>query len=331
MGLTQLVSQTASSGTWRDSQLVLTGVSPVTVVYSDGAHKAYSLETTELVGIWHDTFGATPVTAAVQLSGGADDQHTVLVHVSNPAYDPKRGALQFDADDTNVEATGGLASFASTTDPLPATFGAATLFLDASKGTLPEPSSTDAPKVKPCASSAATWGPHAVKMSVVNKSSYDDDLVYVTLTGKVLDGYQSWDTYPRDLINTSVPLSCLPKDPTVPGGHVYSFQMSKGVSAGLLWVSLGVPIETGLPDTQPSFDTTDYRFANVEIRLSRARRHDERRPVQFPDQPRHVRSQVDEGDRVVALPGRHVHGGRHAQAIGARGQGGRRRFRGRRL
>ena len=126
MGLTQLVSQTASGGTWRDSQLVLTGVSPVTVVYSGGAHKASSLETAKLVDIWHDVFGATPVTAAVQLSGGADDQHTVLVHVSNPAYDPKRGALQFDADDTNVEATGGLASFASTTDPLPATFGAAT-------------------------------------------------------------------------------------------------------------------------------------------------------------------------------------------------------------
>ena len=61
-----------------------------------------------------------------------------------------------------------------------------------------------------------------------------------------------------------MPLSCLPQDPTVPGGHGYSFELSQGVGSGLLWVSYGAGIP-GLPTTQPSFDQSMTRFANVEF------------------------------------------------------------------
>ncbi len=102
-------------------------------------------------------------------------------------------------------------------------------------------------------------------MTVVNDSAYPDDEVYLALTGRTMSGYEAWSAHPSDLINTSVPLSCLPEDPSDPSGHTHRFWLGQGIGSGLLWISLGAPVTSGLPTVQPSFDTTDYRFANVEF------------------------------------------------------------------
>lgn len=105
-----------------------------------------------------------------------------------------------------------------------------------------------------------------VRMSVVNSNAtYLDSDVYVALTGVVLNGYSGWGANPCNLVNHSVRLSTLPTDPTDPSGHTHYFDLGEGIGSGLLWISLGSPIDSGLPTIQPSFDTTTYRFANVEF------------------------------------------------------------------
>jgi hypothetical protein len=264
----RLASQTARSGTWKPegSQFVLTfdGVSPVTMVYGNTTHTVSTLETSAIVEGWRDAFGGEPVAAAVQLAD-RDKQRTVLVHVSQPLYDPKAASLTFTASAEPVAPTGSLASFDVSSDPLPASFGTAAVFLEAANAKLPQPKVTadTGGKVAPCVQQGDV-GTDPLNMSLVNSSGVPDNQVYVALTGKVLAGYQKWDASPRDLVNTSVPLSCLPKDPEVKTGHAYTFRVSKGVSAGLVWISYGTKI-AGLPATQPSFDTADFRFANTEF------------------------------------------------------------------
>jgi hypothetical protein len=108
----------------------------------------------------------------------------------------------------------------------------------------------------------------ALTMVVDNTSALADDQVYVTLTGGIASGYSSWGAAPYDIVNNSIPLSCLARDPSDPTGHSRTYALGEGVSAGLLWISLGTPIPVGaggLPTVQPSFDTSLYRFANVEF------------------------------------------------------------------
>ncbi len=107
-----------------------------------------------------------------------------------------------------------------------------------------------------------------VKMVIENTTGHDPSEIFVTLTGKQADDQPAWDASPKDLVDNSVPLSCLPKDPSDPSGNSYTFELGKGIAAGLLWVSVGTPIPTGtngLPTVQPSTDTSGYVFANVEF------------------------------------------------------------------
>jgi hypothetical protein len=106
-------------------------------------------------------------------------------------------------------------------------------------------------------------------MAVKNSGALADDQVFLTLTGVVLNGYSSWGATPYDIVNNSIPMSCLPQDLAAdPTGHTRTFQLGEGVGSGLLWISQGQPIPTGpsgLPTVQPSMDTSLYRFANVEF------------------------------------------------------------------
>ena len=134
--------------------------------------------------------------------------------------------------------------------------------------TVPE-TSPDPPVSDPatCATKGDPQNP--VRMVIENSTGHDPDEVYVTLTGKDAGApYPPWDADPRNLIDNSVPLSCLPKVASDPSGNTRYFDLGEGIGAGLLWVSIGQPIPSGtggLPAVQPSTDTAGYVFANVEF------------------------------------------------------------------
>ncbi len=272
----QLMTQSAAGGSWTrsgdDHTLVLTDVSTSTVVFSDRPERrAGSVSTAAFVEAWADEFGDDPPNAAIVLTEGSDDADTVIATLSNPVYDGASGTLRYDAVMVEPDEPDGLGSFAAGADGnLPTTFGAAAVFIDGTDTQLGSSSTTTTAPPKNCDTKGSPTTP--VKMSIVNESGYPDDQVFVALTGVQLGGnlpdgepMPTWDATPRDLINTSVPLTCLEPDADVPGGHAYTFELGQGIGSGLLWVSLGSPVTTDLPATQPSFDTTDYRFANVEF------------------------------------------------------------------
>lgn len=272
-----LMTQTATAGTWRavgDSyELGLSGVSPVTVLFTDRPQRsARSVATAEFVDDWSRLFGDDPPNAAVQLTSPGEEQQTAIVTLRRPRYQAATGELTYTAEPIADTPDGPLASLASTSRSLPDTFDAVSVFIDGTSATVPSttvpPSSstttTTTTPTKPCTTPGQPQGT-PLTMSIVNNSAFPDDQVYVALTGVTAQGFDGWDSNPRDLINTSVPLACLPADPSVPGGHAYQFQLGEGIGSGLLWVSLGSPVTSGLPATQPSFDTAQYRFANVEF------------------------------------------------------------------
>ncbi len=129
------------------------------------------------------------------------------------------------------------------------------------------PDRSDPPTPARCTTAGHPEKP--VRMVVENSTGHSANEVFVTLTGQNLGApYPDWDATPRDLINSSVPLSCLPTDTSDPSGNSYYFDLGQGIGAGLLWVSIGKPIPTGangLPVVQPSTDTADYVFADVEF------------------------------------------------------------------
>lgn len=271
----QLMSQTATGGTWTssgdDHTLTLTDVSASTVVFTDRPERrAGSVSTAAFVDAWADEFGDDPPNAAIVLSEGPDEADTAIVTLSNPVYDGSARTLRYTATLLGADEAGSLSSFSDAADAdLPASFGSTAVFIDGTDTQVGSstPTTTASPPTT-CDTPGSPTTP--VTMSIVNSSGYPDDQVYVALTGVQLPGnlpdgspMPTWDASPRDLINTSVPLTCLPSDPDVPGG--YTFELGQGIGAGLLWVSLGSPITTDLPSTQPSFDTADYRFANVEF------------------------------------------------------------------
>lgn len=274
----QLMSQTAASGSWTRTgdthTLILNDVSPSTVVFTERPERsAESIPTASLVSSWGDAFGDDPPNAAVVLSDADESADTIVATLHHPRYDPSARTLTYSADLVPAGTdTGGLDGVASGTDEsIPSEFGAVAVFIDGTDAPL-DAASTTTTTTAPTQCSTAGSPTTPVTMSIVNASGYPDDQVYVALTGVQLGGslpngdpMPTWDASPRDLIDTSVPLSCLTPDPSVPGGHAYTFQLGQGIGSGLLWVSLGSPVTTDLPGTQPSFDTTDYRFANVEF------------------------------------------------------------------
>ena len=272
-----LLSVTASSGTWRPSDdvyaLALDDVSPVTVEFSDRPQRNTStMSTAGLAERWGQLFAGSNPNAAVVASDGTKES-TLVVELSSPAYDAEARTLSFDARPLAGAPSGGLAHFSDrVTKTIPATFAPASLFIDnaapLTSTTLPAPTTAPRPVAACATPPAAPLNGTPVTMVLRNDSALPDDEVFVTLTGTTAAGYTSWGANPSDVVNGSVPLSCLPRDPEDPKGHAYTFEIGEGLASGLVWISLGEPVPTGaggLPDVQPSFDTTDYRFANVEL------------------------------------------------------------------
>lgn len=102
---------------------------------------------------------------------------------------------------------------------------------------------------------AGCVNPNRIRLTIVNTSATPDDQVYVMLTGN--DVVQST---PATLVNTSVPLTTL--TPVTGTAHAYSFVVSKGITAGLVWLSFGAPVSNS---PRPDVNTSTTRFANVEL------------------------------------------------------------------
>jgi len=115
--------------------------------------------------------------------------------------------------------------------------------------------------VGPAAATTATRCPGLtaprLSISFSNTGPMDARDVYITFTANSSGGIQ-----PCRVLNHSVRLSDLPRYRT--GPHWRHIEIGSGVSSGLIWISYRHPL-TGLPATQPSFDTSMTRFANVEL------------------------------------------------------------------
>ncbi|HWH24485.1 MAG TPA: beta-1,3-glucanase family protein [Candidatus Limnocylindria bacterium] len=260
-----LFSQTATGGTLLRSgsgdayTLTLTGIDDHTIEFADRPSRYVGVITTaEFIDNWTESFGADPPNAAlVEHERDTGAPNSLVITLSDPTYDAALATLTYRvtllADEDEAGRLAGVGK-ARHLDP-PTSFTAVSLFIDSV--------SAQVGVAEACTEQGSPATP--VRMTVVNQSGFPDSEVYVALTGGSLEGYESWDANPRDLINTSVRLSCLPTDERDPSGHTRYFELGEGIGAGLLWISLGSPITSKLPDVQPSFDTTTYRFANVEF------------------------------------------------------------------
>ena len=288
-----LITYDAEAGTWKPAggnyELTMERVSQTTEVISDrDGHRREQFRTRTLIEGWAEIFGGDDPTAAVILTLEDGRTLTVMVVLSDPVLSADGADVTYQARPKTGEAAVLAALRADKGATLPAYFGPHSVVIDGGGAQIPSPTTAPAtpatpapPTTTPAAPATTVPGPppgpsvpectnvgavgaNPLKMSVVNTSSTPDNEVFVTLTGGTAAGYSGWTANPTNLINTSVPLACLPQDPTVPGGHGYYFQLSEGVAAGLLWVSYGAGLP-GLPTTQPSFDTSTTRFANVEF------------------------------------------------------------------
>lgn len=97
--------------------------------------------------------------------------------------------------------------------------------------------------------------PNGLRVTIVNTSGTPDDQVYVMLTGN--DTVQA---LPEAVIGTSVRLSSLPAVAGTP--HAYSLSIGQGISAGLIWLSVGAPVSN---NPRPDVNTSPTRFANIEL------------------------------------------------------------------
>jgi exo-beta-1,3-glucanase (GH17 family) len=141
-GTVYLFTQTAEGGTLQADPaeegsylLTLTGVSPRTVYFSDRPQRnAGTLETEAFVNGWSASFGDDPPNAALVFTeAGQPGEEAAVGIISDPAYDGETGTLIYRAkgmpaadEDVAVDWRG------DPLEQLPESFGAASLFIDAS-------------------------------------------------------------------------------------------------------------------------------------------------------------------------------------------------------
>ncbi len=115
--------------------LTLTGVSPRTVYFSDRPQRsAGTLSTAEFINGWSANFGDAPPNAALLFTeSGQPGEDATIGAISDPVYDGETGTLTFRAKEIPLDE--GEAAIDWRGDPLeqlPASFGEANLFIDAS-------------------------------------------------------------------------------------------------------------------------------------------------------------------------------------------------------
>lgn len=137
-----LYSQSASGGTMTPAagntfSLVLTGVSPTTVRFTDRpARGAKGVSTERFINGWSDKFGSIPPNAALVLTEADQSQDTVIVTLTNPKYDAAGQTLTYSATAIANEIPTGLVTFKDQADKsIPEKFGAASLFIDSVEAT----------------------------------------------------------------------------------------------------------------------------------------------------------------------------------------------------
>lgn len=280
---TTVITFDGESGTWKPSgdayELVMEDITETTeVVTTHDGRTRRTFSTRTLIEEWAEVFGGDDPTAAIVLTLEDGRDLTVLVILSEPVLGDDGSDVTFRARPTGSSTKALSDAGHEGGGTLPAHFGPHSVVIDgggatpppatstttAPPTTAPATTTTTAPAPTPACSTPGDVGADPLKLSIVNESDQLDSEVYVTLTGQPATAGQTWAANPTNLVNTSVPLSCLPVDPDVPGGHAYVVELSQNVASGLLWISYGAGLP-GLPTTQPSFDTSMTRFANVEF------------------------------------------------------------------
>lgn len=141
VGVELLGVLSADGGTFADGKLTLTDVDPRGVWFTDRPARRAG---TEGIDAFTERFfaGDDPPNAVVEVTGAPSSKNLAVVELSDPAYDAKAGTVTFTAklvpaggSKTSVAARvarhPGIAEAVTRQDgALPATFGAATVFLD---------------------------------------------------------------------------------------------------------------------------------------------------------------------------------------------------------
>ena len=138
----RLFASTADGGTLKPVEgtshveLTLTGVTPQVVWFSDRpARQSGHVSMAEFVESWEGYgFVKDPPNAALAVLGADDGQDTVVVELGSPEFDERQNMVRFPAEVLD-EATGNLSHLASDLDhSVQASFGTASLFIDAALG-----------------------------------------------------------------------------------------------------------------------------------------------------------------------------------------------------
>jgi hypothetical protein len=133
-----LFVQNSASGTFeaapgaREGELRLTGVAPTTTWFSDRPARRAGVQSTQSVTSEWDAFGfgASPPNAALVLDELPASANTVIVELRDPRYDAAAHELRYRVHMLD-EARDGLAGAEDRATPqIPASFGAANLFID---------------------------------------------------------------------------------------------------------------------------------------------------------------------------------------------------------
>jgi hypothetical protein len=212
-----LYSQTAAGGRLEPAAgdgaytLVLTGVDGHTIQFSDRpTRSATVIALADFVAHWAALFGDDPPNAALVEHDRAGDADTVVVTVSRPIYDRASDELRFDAHLLADEhAPGRLAGVIHRTHSQPpASFGAASLFIDDATGTvingcLVQPythcNGLDLAGVDLSGSDLTGADLDSVNLSGANLSAADltsATLIRANLSAADLSGATLWGAYP---------------------------------------------------------------------------------------------------------------------------------------
>ncbi len=222
----------AESGTSDGSTLTLTGLDPAVVMFSDRPQRLVrKVAVEDFVSEWASYgFDTVPPNAAVTWRGEDDLERSSVIELTDPNFDGE--ALSFSFDLSPIEVSSAIP--AASDEMLPESFEDVSVFVD---------------------NAASCSSPLTMTIQNDNHEEQDDSTVFVMLTGN--DTVEVGPNDP-DLINKGVPLDTLQRR----SEHTYFFELACGITAGLLWISYGKPVDAV---ERPDVNNSDIRFANVEI------------------------------------------------------------------